>query len=186
MPLRLVDLRAGLRVLALSMALLAVADRAQPQVPVVREYDAKAGFLTAFTKYVTWPANALAPQSSPVLICILGSDPFGDVLDRTAALTRNGRPLQVRRIRLIDDAVKCHVVFIARSESRNETEWIAALRNKPILTVGESGRTLERGGDVEFTTTRDQVRFDVNLTAARQAGLILSSDLLSHAGKVRQ
>jgi len=45
-------------------------------------------------------------------------------------------------------------------------------------------RTVERGGAVEFGAVRDRVVFEVNLPAAEQAGLKVSSDLLSHARKV--
>ena len=166
--------------------ILAEAFVSEQKQPVVGEYDAKAGFLTAFTRYIAWPAGTFASPASPLVICVLGSDPFGEALDRTAALTVGGPPLQVRRLRSVNDTGQCHIVFIGKSESRSEEAWLVALKARPILTVGESGHTLDRGGIVEFTAESNQIRFNVNLAAAQQAGLRLSSDMLSHAGKVRQ
>jgi YfiR/HmsC-like len=150
----------------------------------VPEYNAKAGYLVAFQSYVTWPAGALAAPTSPVVLCVLGRDPFGAVLDETAAARVGARPLQVRRIHSPNDAGDCQIVFIGKAESAREAEWLAAIKRKPILTVGESGKTVERGGAVEFGAVRDRVAFEVSLPAAEQAGLKISSDMLAHARKV--
>ena len=171
-------------VAATGLALTMAAATLSAQADSVPEYNAKAGFLTAFTNYANWPLETFASTASPVMLCVLGQDPFGDVLDRTAAVSRGSRPLQVRRIRTPNDASECQVVFIAKRESRSEAAWLAALKGKPVLTVGESGQTVARGGLVEFATVRDKVAFDVNLSAAEQVGVKLSSDLLSHARKV--
>ena len=166
----------------LTLTLIASSLFAQSQT--VPEYNAKAGYLSTFTNYATWPADAFASAASPTVLCVLGQDPFGDVLDKTAAASRGNRPLHVRRIRTPNAAAGCQLVFIAKAESRNEAEWLAALKNKPVLTVGESGQTVARGGAVEFATVRDKIVFDVNLMGTEPSGVKLSSDLLSHARKV--
>ena len=148
------------------------------------EYNIKAGFLTKFINYTTWPADRFESATSPVVIGVLGTDPFGDILDKTAALSRGGRPLEVRRILTPADAAACHLVFIGKSESRHETEWIAALKQRAVLTVGESGHTIERGGIVEFVSVRNSVGFEASLPAMEQAALKLSSDMLVHARRV--
>jgi len=161
-----------------------VAASGQAQPPVVPEYNAKAGFLVAFPSYVTWPPEAVVSPASPAVVCVLGTDPFGDVLDQTAAARIAARPLQVRRIHAPAESTGCQIVFIGKGESAQEAEWLAALKTRPVLTVGESGKTVERGGVVEFGATRDRVAFEVSLRAAEQAGLKVSSDLLAHARKV--
>jgi hypothetical protein len=150
----------------------------------VPEYNAKAGYLVAFQSYVTWPADAPAMPASPVVLCVLGHDPFGAVLDETAAARVGPRPLRVRRIHSPNDAGDCQIVFIGKTESTHEEQWLAALERKPILTVGESGKTLERGGAMQFGAVRDRVAFEVSLPAIEQAGLKVSSELLAHARKV--
>ena len=90
----------------------------------------------------------------------------------------------MRRISTVADASACHLVFISRADGRREASWLASLRRLMILTVGESGQTLERGGIVEFVTMGGSVRFDVGLPAMEQAGIRLSSDMLAHARQV--
>lgn len=154
------------------------------QSTIAPEYNVKAGFLTTFINYTIWPEERFESPDSSVVICVLGTDPFGDVLDRTAALSRSGRSLQVRRISRPGDAMGCHVVFIGRTEGRLEASWLNLLRRQMILTVGESGQTITRGGIVEFVTVGSSVRFDVSLAAMEQAGIRISSDMLAHARQV--
>src|SRR6266545_6136221 len=45
--------------------------------------EVEAAFLRNFARYVTWPAHAFAEESSSWNICILGRDPFGEVLEKT-------------------------------------------------------------------------------------------------------
>jgi hypothetical protein len=168
----------------LALALAGSTLRAQPAT--VPEYSAKAGFLTTIARYTTWPPEAFASPDAPIVIGVLGADPFGDILTMTAAASRGTRPIQVRHLRTPRDADGVHIVFIGRGESRNEALWIAAIKDKPILTVGESGETLAHGGILEFIRVQDKIGFAVNLPAAQQAGLRLSSDLLAHAKKVTQ
>jgi hypothetical protein len=55
-----------------------------------------------------------------------------------------------------------------------------------VLTVGDTPRFLDQGGMIRFVLDGARVRFEVNLTSARAAGLTLSSDLLRVATAVRQ
>jgi len=63
-----------------------------------REYEVKAAFLYNFAAFVEWPRAAFAEDSSPIVVCIVGTDPFGTGLDRTLqGKTAQGRPIVIRR-----------------------------------------------------------------------------------------
>jgi hypothetical protein len=62
---------------------------------------------------------------------------------------------------------------------------IAALADRPVLTVGESAESLTNGAVLELVLVGDRIGFAANLAAAQQAGLKLSSDLLAHAKWVK-
>ena len=46
-----------------------------------REFQVKAVFLYSFAQFVEWPADAFESPQSPLIIGILGLDPFGETLD---------------------------------------------------------------------------------------------------------
>jgi len=156
---------------------------------VVPEYNAKAGYLLLFTRYVEWPANVFPAEEAPVIIGVLGTNPFGDVLARTVqGLKSQGRPLEVRLVQTAEEAAKCQVIFIARKSARDEAAWLRALQGKPVLTVIESAAGLAAGAVLalylEYGALGTKVAFAANLPAARAAGLKISASMLASAKNV--
>jgi hypothetical protein len=148
------------------------------------EYQVKALFLYNFAKFVEWPA---AMRSGPICIGILGSDPFGDVLDRAVAgKIVNGRGFMVKRFSSEMEARQCHIVFVSVADKRRVGSIVEGLKGRGVLTVGDSHGFAESGGVINFVIMDDRVRFEVNIRAAEEAGLKLSSKLLSLAKSVRR
>jgi hypothetical protein len=147
------------------------------------EYQVKAAYLYNFGKFVTWPPDASV--ASEFDVCVLGADPFGTLLDTTVSdSTINGKRVIAKRIVRALDAAGCRVVFVAASQSQRLASDLSVLSKLHVLTVSDSPHFLERGGIIQFVFEGDRVRFAVNLTAAQQAGLTLSSELLKVATRV--
>jgi len=145
------------------------------------EYQVKAVFLFNFTQFVEWPAEAFPDSDTPLVICVLGHDPFGGVLDQTMRDERLGeRPFRVRRYQSVDEITICHILFISRSGDRPEG-IVEGLKHRPILTVSEADGFAERGGMIRFVTDRNRIRLQINLESARAAHLTISSKLLRMA-----
>lgn len=152
------------------------------------EYQVKAAYLANFAKFVEWPPGALS-DDQPIPVCIVGQDPFGPVLDATLSGESVDRhSLVARRISAIRDADECRILFISSSEFVTDSiiaSVIASVERMPILTVSDVPGFLKHGGMVEFVFDANRVRFEINLSAARAAGLNLSSELLRVATAVR-
>src|SRR3989442_1657744 len=77
------------------------------------EYQLKAVFLFNFAQFVDWPADTFSDADTPVVIGVLGEDPFGSVLDQTVRDERlRGRPFQVRSEEHTSELQSCHILFI--------------------------------------------------------------------------
>jgi hypothetical protein len=141
----------------------------------------KAAFLLNFTKFVEWPAET-AKRQTPITICVFGDDRFVSTLERMV----EGESIASRRI--VAQAARpqaaghCTVAFIRRSEK--DLAGVLASFGQGVLTVGESEDFLAKGGMIAFVLENRRVRFDVSQTAVRNAGLRLSSRLLSVARSV--
>ncbi|HLP42760.1 MAG TPA: YfiR family protein, partial [Fibrobacteria bacterium] len=99
---------------------------------VAPEYLIKAAYLYQFLQYVTWPTDSFPSRDSPIVIGILGQDPFGEAIDRVVEGRRAmGRSIEVRRVTLEEAAAGCHVVFMAREERALLSHWLRRLRTKP-------------------------------------------------------
>jgi hypothetical protein len=166
------------------MSLVAVLGlvRSAPAVERSLEYPVKAAFLVNFAKFAEWPADSLQARAAAVSICVLGRDPFGDVLEKTAAgRSVAGRMIVILRHRDLDELGACHVLFIASSESARQGQILERLAGQPVLTVGEGDGFARRGGVIGLVVEDNLARFEVNLQAAQGKGLLLSSKLLGVA-----
>jgi hypothetical protein len=149
------------------------------------EYKLKAAYLFNFAKYVEWPADRLPAADSPIVIGVLGADPFGERLDRTVrGRSIGGHPVVVRRGRRIEELTGCHILFVCRSERSRLKPILESLRETPVLTVSEDDRFVHDGGMIWLGRSRDAVEFDVNLDAVRAAGLTIGARMLGSARTV--
>jgi len=149
------------------------------------EYEIKAAYLFTFARFVDWPPRAARDDSS-FAICVLGTDPFGATLDATiAGAAIRGRKVSVRRISSPEAAGACHIVFVSASEDHRMATLGPALAQSGALTVSDMPQFADRGGMIQFVTAANRVRFEINLQSAREAGLMMSSELLRVASAVR-
>lgn len=147
--------------------------------PKFHEYEVKAAFLFNFMQFVEWPANAATNAKSPLWIGVLGEDPFGNALaEAIEGETILGRPLALKRGRQIADLKDCHLIFVCRSERVRLGEILAALRGHSALTVSDTDQFCEHGGMIGLINEGGRIRFDINLEAAEQCNLKISSKLL--------
>src|SRR5260370_24422880 len=105
---------------------------------VSSEYLIKAGFIYNFANLVQWPSNAFTQPDSPIVIGILGEDPFGTVLDRVLAGKKaNGRIFVVKRLKSVPYLKECQIVFVSTSEMPHLAEAIRLIKGMPILNISE-------------------------------------------------
>ncbi|MDH7502078.1 MAG: YfiR family protein [Verrucomicrobiota bacterium] len=145
------------------------------------EYEVKADFLLKIPNFVGWPTNVFPSVDAPLVVSIFGKDPFGNVIDELAGATKHrGHPATVCRLHTVKEAIdkNCHVLFVGSSEEESVEEIVAAIGNKPILTVGDVPGFAARGNMINFVVTNKTVKFEINAKRAHDAGLRISSQLL--------
>ncbi len=148
-----------------------------------REYDVMAAFLYNLPQFIEWPDDAADPRL--LTVCIVGHDPFGPVLDFLAGKQADGRPLRVRRLGPGVAPAGCPIVFVSASETGRTAPLLRSLYGAAVLTVGETTDFTRLGGVVRFFVGDERVHLEINVTAARSAGLSISAKLLSLASVVR-
>lgn len=146
------------------------------------EYDIKAVFLLNFTRFIEWPAAGEAAPGQPLVIGVIGDDPFGGRLDEAVRSEKvNNRALTVKRIVHLDQARQCVAVFIARSEKQRLGEILNHLQGEPVLTVSDIPEFAEAGGMVGLVSDQGRIRLHINVEVAKAARLAISSKLLRPA-----
>ena len=148
------------------------------------EYQVKAAYLYKLVSFVDWPSGSLPPPGAPITLCVAGDDPFGSVLDQAVRNQQvNGHPLAVRRMATVSQSAGCQVLYIAGSRRQSVASALQAAKGAPSLTVTEGPQT--PGSIIQFVVQDGRVRFTIDVTAAAQNGLTISSKLLSLALSVK-
>jgi hypothetical protein len=146
------------------------------------EYQVKAAYIYNFTKLIDWNEDVVT--GGQLVVGIVGEDRFGAALSVIDGETVGPLRLVVRRFDDIETTSPCHVLFVSGSLARQQRGLLNALRGRGILTIGETDDFIRAGGVINFVKVRDKVHFEINLSAARQAGLEISSHLLRLAATV--
>lgn len=153
--------------------------------PRADEYRVKAAFLFNFAKFIEWPPQAFAGQTASLTLCILGLDPFGNLLDDTLkGRAVSGRPIAIRRI--VDVEQGCHLVFISSSERKRLALLTDQLRGASVLTVSEEAGFTNVGGMIELFTAGESVQFNIAPAAVERSGLHASARLVALAANQRR
>lgn len=148
---------------------------------VSREYKIKAVLIYKFSKFIEWTPESFSDERDPFVFTIIGKDPFGNAIDSLHGKTVKGRKLLVKRVTGIEDIDKSHILFIARSEKERLPEMLRTTRGSCVLTISDMDRFSDHGGIINFFTVENTIGFEINVKAAQQAGLKISSDLLNLA-----
>jgi hypothetical protein len=148
----------------------------------VDEYQVKAAFLYNFAKFVEWPPRTFKSSRDPITICIVGQSPVGAALEQAVnSKTIDARAFVIRQVAGVQPSGGCQILFVGASERKRLKSILGEVKTSGVLTVGEMDGFVAEGGVVNFTLEEGKIRFQINLNAAEQQKLRISSKLLSLA-----
>ena len=142
------------------------------------ESQIKATFLFHFTQFVTWPDTSFASTNSPIVMGLVGKDPFNGILEEVIrGEAVRGRKLECRRLEPGAGLRECHLLFISRSETARLPEILSNLHGATVLVVGDVDGFCQSGGMMNLVTEANRVAVELNPAAAKRAGLKVDSRL---------
>ncbi|WP_157268279.1 YfiR family protein [Azohydromonas aeria] len=173
------------------LAVLAAAAWAQG----LPEAELKAQILWRALQFVEWPAET-AP-APPLQLCLLAPGPLAEALRGWDQRVLNSRRIELRRIGVGTAAgagvapgtpapapgalaAGCHIAYVGADAV------LPAPPPRGVLWVGDSHGLTERGVMLNLQPQQGRIVFDVELQAARRAGLDINARLLRLARYVRQ
>lgn len=170
-------------VCALGAASLVWSGMAMAQGALTSEAAVKAGFVFNFGKFTEWPPGGLPPGQ--IQLCLVGPDPQGAVVSAVEGRTLQGRTVSVRRNPRTEELRACQILYITDLDERRQSEALRAVRQQPVLTVGDVEGFTDLGGMIGIGAAGGRVTFEIHNEVAQAAGLKLSSQLLRLATNVR-
>jgi YfiR/HmsC-like len=145
----------------------------------------RAAYILKFLEYVQWPEALFSDAAAPFVIGVNGAEYVANELARLAPTrTSGGRPIVIKR--MANDAAPAEVnaLYIGRKDPGGGARLVKSYAGKPVLIITDDDATAPKGSIINFVTLDGRVRFEISLAAAEQAGLKLSSRLLSVAVRV--
>ena len=150
-----------------------------------QEHQMKAMYLRKIPSFVEWPPSPANTTKTPFQLCTVGDYPFGTRLaQEVGGVTVGGRKIELRWAHKEQELGSCEMVFFSRSEAKRYEKILDGLKEKSVLTVGETEGFLEAGGMVELSFENDRLQMEVNLVAVRKASLKVDARLLALAKRV--
>ena len=143
------------------------------------EMELKAAFIFNFTLFTTWPH-----AKDHLLLCVLGDEKYDAPLGRYEGRKVFDATLNVRHVHEVEDGRACDVLFVDRSEYPRLDQVRKMLEGLPVLTVTDHGGATPSSMIVLYRES-NRVVFEIDRTAAANAGLAFSHKLLKLARKVR-
>lgn len=186
-------------IFAVVILLLSIGPQVRADSTSSREYQVKAAFLYNFIMFVDWPPEKMPDAGTPIIIGIIGKDPFGDAFEPIKDKQVKDRKVIVKRFKGLEELKKageaelnqtieiirkCHLLFVCSSEKNSLREIFDLVKDYNVLTVGDTGSFLDGGGIINFVTEEGKVRFEINDVVANQAKLEIRSQLLRLATRV--
>lgn len=154
---------------------------------VSRADKIKAAIVFKLTRYVEWPDSAYAATNGKFRLCMLGHGAFAAALYAAEGRKVRGYPVEFQTVGSGSAAaLRCHVLFITASRSRELGGLLAGLKGEGVLSISDIKGFAARGGVIGLVKSKTRIGFEINLNMARQAGLSISSQLLDLATLVAE
>ncbi len=152
---------------------------APPEASDETEYERKARYLHNFLHFTEWPSSSFESDTSPLILGVIGEDPFGRMLDKAVGSSRlANHPVIVRRYRTVFHLEDCHVLFISSSEQENVDAILDLTLKRPVLVVSDMDGVTDRGGMINFFESQNRLQFEIQLGTAQLFGLRIDPRLL--------
>jgi uncharacterized protein DUF4154 len=150
------------------------------------ETDIKAAYVYNFIHFIEWPEQI--PQT--LSICLYSTDDkYKTSFKSMPSITKAGKPIKKIYLNIKDNPLEideCHILYITNSNIKKLNKILTQAINKNILTIGEMGGFLGKGGMINFDISNDKIVFEVNKSALKKANLNVSSQVLRMANRIFQ
>lgn len=137
----------------------------------------KAAFVFNFAVFTEWPAAALA-NGAPMSLCMYAGNELQSALASLSDKVVNGHKIVVKVLDARASWQACHILVLDGADRKLWGQIKKPLSGANILTVSNESDSGDDGAVITLTIQNNRIGFDVDLNAARQARLTLSSKLL--------
>ncbi len=150
--------------------------------PEAHEYELKAAFVYKFARYASWPKGTFKKDDSPLIIAVVGKDPFGRKLEAVIKGRKVGKhPVIIRRYAAAADIKEVHLAILGELPKKERAAAIKKLNAAGSLVVADKGGTESTGASIGFAVKGKRIRFEIHVRHLKASKVRISSQLLKLA-----
>jgi hypothetical protein len=149
---------------------------------IPQEYLIKAKYVLNIPLFTEMPSQK--KHGILYTICLIGNTPLESVLAPSEGKQIKNRPLTIRKVADSGQLDSCQVLFIATSERYRLQQLLPVAHQIGILTISDMRDFTKMGGMVSLVSVNNRITYDLNLVAARSAGISFSTQILKLANDV--
>jgi hypothetical protein len=168
-------------------ALLPLATLLCQRAEAVERAGLEAAIVYNLLQFVEWPGEATRPAGAQMVVCLDAASPLLAELQSLEGRPVRRMKLAVRGVAAADAAKACNAIYVDAEGQRNGlAARKAVLADGPALVIGGSDAPQGEGRTMRLSESEGRIVFDIDMKAAREAGLTVSSRLLRLARKVME
>ena len=146
----------------------------------ISQHEVEAAFIYNFIKFVEWPQDSHLSNDG-ITICVFGEGKTGKAINVLQSSDYETKGVLLRKVNSVENIDNCHILYINPSKKQSFNEIINNLEGKHILTISHEDGFAKKGGIINFFIENERINFEINLKAANEAKLKISSRLLNLA-----
>lgn len=144
------------------------------------EYRFHAMFIYNFTKYLQWPTSSA--KANEFVIGIIGESEIMPELEKaTLNKLASGQKIIIKKFSSVSEVSECNIIFVPEKQSKSMTDLLAKTQNTSTVIITEQPGMARKGSMINFIIRDSRWRFEINRTAAQEANIKVSGELLKLA-----
>ncbi len=142
----------------------------------------KAAYTYNICRFVEWPKQE---RSGDFVVGVLGNKGVSTAIADLAKKKKIfGRKIVVKYFSSVAAASKCHVLYIANSQTKRLPEVVVKIGKNPTLLVAEKEGAIRKGAAINFVLQGKKLRFEIKKVNATRQNLKINSSINKLALKV--
>lgn len=150
------------------------------------EFELKAVFVLNFIRLVNWGGVPGEENGSELPVCAVANSDFARAIRQVVAGKMVGTRSISFKITPSPDPAHCRALVVDSAHYAAAGQALDAVRDAPVLTIGNGSGFLTMGGMFQFVVEDRRVQFDASLDAIRRAKLDVSARLLQLSRNLRK
>lgn len=156
------------------------------QSPEMKDTDTsaivKAAYIYNFAKLIDWPSTS---KEGNFIIGVYGTtNVYKELINKYSTKRIGTQDIEIKKLSDSPEVGSVHVLFVAQNNASNLKTILNNLQYEPVLIITESDGAIDAGSVINFLVIDNSLKFELNVSEAKNRQLIVGSRLKDLAFKI--